>query len=226
MNTTARTRVKICGVTSRADAEAAIEAGADALGFNLWPGSKRYVELDSAASWIGDLPPFVTRVAVMVNPRLLEVQSVLASPCIDLVQLHGHEDEAFCASVARFGRRFVKAIALRDSASLRDAGRYSTREFLLDAFVPGAFGGTGTKINLELAAGFIASHPGLHVILSGGLTPENVAEAIRRTRPIAVDVASGVEVTGDPRRKDRAKLRAFLAAAQSASSPGSRGEGE
>ena len=214
MKTEGRTRVKICGVTSRADAEAAIEAGADALGFNTWPGSKRFIDLRSEAEWISRLPPFVTKVAVMVNPVFPEVEQTVALPFIDAVQLHGHEDEQFCARVAQLGRQFIKAIAVRDSVSLEDAGRFHTSQLLLDAFSPGAFGGTGMKIDLDLATEFAATHRGFHVLLSGGLTPENVAEAIRRVCPYAVDVASGVEREGEPRRKDFAKMRAFISAAR------------
>jgi phosphoribosylanthranilate isomerase len=207
-----RTRVKICGVTNRADAEAAIALGADALGFNAWLGSKRFIDLQKEAEWIRALPPFVTKVAVMVNPTLAEAEQVLALPFIDTVQLHGHEDAEFCASIARLGRQFLKAIAVRDAASLENVARFCTSQILLDAFSPTAFGGTGKKIDLDLAEQFTASHSHLRVILSGGLTPENVAEAVRRMRPYAVDVASGVEVNGDPRRKDHAKLRAFIEA--------------
>jgi len=212
-----RTRVKICGVTNRADAETAIEFGADALGFNFYPGSKRFIELEKEAAWIRKLPPFVTKVAVMVNPTFAEAERVLALPFIDALQLHGREEADFCAQVARLGRQFFKAIAVRDAASLENVERFCTPHILLDAFSPTAFGGTGKQIDLDLAAQFAAtSHDGMRVILSGGLTPENVAEAIRRVRPFAVDVASGVEIEGDPRKKDREKLHAFIQAAQTA----------
>jgi len=222
-------RVKICGVTNRADAEAAIDLGADALGFNAWPGSKRFIDLRDAAEWISALPPFVTKVAVTVNPTFDEALEMLALPFIDALQLHGHENEAFCARLAeaaqngesspislpsRFAgvRQFFKALAVRDAASLENAARFHTPHILLDAFSPTEFGGTGKKIDLDLAAQFIAAHPQLHVILSGGLTPENVAEAIRRAQPRAVDVASGVEKIGDPRSKDARKMRDFIRA--------------
>lgn len=206
-------RVKICGVTNRADAEAAIELGADALGFNLFPGSKRFVALPEAAGWATSLPPYVVRVAVMVNPTAAE--ALKAQAVFHAIQLHGHESAEFCAEFARAsGRSFVKALAVKDAASLENAGNFSTANILLDAFSPTAFGGTGQRIDLGLAAQFTAAHPHLRVILSGGLTAENVAEAVRCVRPYAVDVASGVEAAGDPRKKDFAKMRAFIRAAR------------
>lgn len=215
MASPARVRVKICGVTNRADAEAAIDFGADALGFNLFPGSKRFLDLEKESVWIRELPPFVTKVAVMVNPTLAEAERILALPFVDALQLHGNEEAEFCAQIARIGRQFVKAVAVRDAASLENAARFSTSHLLLDAFSPTAFGGTGKQIDFDLAADFVASHRELRVILSGGLTPQNVAEAIRQVRPYAVDVASGVECENNPRRKDFEKMRAFIEAAHS-----------
>lgn len=208
----ARVRVKICGLTNRADAEAAIALGADALGFNLFSGSKRCLDLDREAAWIAALPPLVTRIAVLVNPTLDEALRVAAHPGIHTVQLHGDEDAAFCAEFARSGRPFIKALRLRDAATVRSAADFSTPHVLLDAHAGAAYGGTGTLIDLALAAEVRRLHPRLHVILAGGLRAGNVAAAIRAVRPDAVDVASGVETEADPRRKDAAKMRAFLAA--------------
>jgi len=210
-------RVKICGVTTPADAEAAIDAGADALGFNGFRGSKRYIDLAAASDWIARLPALVTRVAVLVNPTPREALAVAALPGIDLVQFHGDETPAFCAPFAAHGHGFIKALAARNRETLEGATAYGTRSILLDAFVPGAYGGTGQLIDLSLAARFIAAHPGLRVILSGGLTPENLAGAIRATHPYAVDVASGVE--SQPRRKDPSLMREFVAAAREATAP-------
>ena len=205
-------RVKICGITSPEDAEAAIDAGADALGFNGFPGSKRYIDLAAASDWIARLPALVTRVAVLVNPTLQEALAVAALPGIDLIQFHGDETPAFCASFAAHG--FIKALAVRNRETLEGATAYETRTVLLDAFVPGAYGGTGQLIDLPLAAGFIAAHRELRVILSGGLTPGNLAGAIRATAPYGVDVASGVE--SQPRRKEPSLMREFVAAAREA----------
>lgn len=207
----ARVRVKICGVTNREDALAAIELGADALGFNLFPGSKRFIEIDRKAAWIQALPPFVTRVAVLVNVPLEEARRVAERPEIDLVQFHGDEDAAYCREFSRLGRSFVKAVRLRDAASVEMADRFSTPHVLLDACAGAAFGGTGALVDLALAAECVRRHPALRIILAGGLKPENVRGAVRAVRPYAVDVASGVEADGDPRRKSVDRMGRFFA---------------
>lgn len=206
-----KVRVKICGLTNPHDAEAAIALGADALGFNLFAGSKRFISLESNASWIRDLPPFVTKVAVLVNLPLDEALQLARHPAIDMLQFHGDEDPAYCAEFARLGRPFIKAIRLGDATTIEDAADFSTPFLLIDANVPGAFGGTGHVIDLVLAAKFSKRHPQLSLILAGGLTSANVAEAVEAVTPYAVDVASGVEL--DPRRKCPEKMRAFLEAA-------------
>jgi phosphoribosylanthranilate isomerase len=206
----ARVRVKICGLTRRENALEAIRLGADALGFNLYPGSKRHVTLDREADWIRALPPFVTRVAVLVNVSLDEALRVAAHPAIDLVQFHGDEDEAYCAKFAESGRPFIKALRLRDGGSVDSAPHFSTSNLLLDANAGAAFGGTGTLIDLDLAAECVKQHPNLKFTLAGGLKSENVAEAVRVVKPYAVDVASGVESA--PGIKDGEKMRAFIGA--------------
>jgi len=207
-----KVRIKICGITNPRDAEAALDAGADALGFNGFSGSKRFLDLQAAAGWMGELPPFVTRVAVLVNPSAQEAREVAALPGIDRLQFHGHETPEFCAPFA--GTGFIKALAAKDAASLEAAARYATGSILLDAYVPGAFGGTGCVIDWDLAAAFIRANRHLRVILSGGLTPENVAAAVRAVRPYAVDVASGVE--SHPCKKDPSRMRDFIAAVREA----------
>jgi phosphoribosylanthranilate isomerase len=209
----ARVRVKICGLTSRENALEAIRLGADALGFNLYPGSKRYLALDREAEWIRSLPPFVTRVAVLVNASPDEALRVAAHPSIDIVQFHGDEDEGYCEKFARAGRPFIKALRLRDAASIASAAHFSTGNLLLDADAGGAFGGTGTLIDLGLAAECVRRHPELRFTLAGGLKPENVANAVRMVRPYAVDVASGVESA--PGIKETEKMKAFIAAVKS-----------
>ena len=209
---TARVRVKICGVTNQEDALAAIALGADALGFNLFPGSKRFIELDREAGWMQALPPFVARVAVLVNVALDEARRIAARPEIDLVQFHGDEDAAYCAEFARGGRPFVKALRLGAAASVEKADGFSTPHVLLDAHAGAAYGGTGTLIDLALAAECVRLHPALRFILAGGLKPENVAAAVQTVRPYAVDVASGVEAEGDARRKDAERMARFFAA--------------
>lgn len=204
-----RVRIKICGVTNEEDARAATAFGADALGFNLWTGSKRYIDLDRAFSWIRGLPPLVTRVAVLVNASLQEARDIAAHPAIDLVQFHGDEDESYCAQFAACGRPFIKALRVRDSASLDHLDRYSTPSILLDADAGAAYGGTGRQLDPALAAEAVQRFPEVKVILAGGLKPENVAEAVQIARPYAVDVASGVEKS--PGQKDHGKLERFFA---------------
>ena len=205
-------RVKICGITNPEDARAAIEAGADALGFNGFPGSKRYIDLEAASQWIVVLPPFVSRVAVLVNPTLEEAEAVSALPGIDAIQLHGHETAEMCMQLA--GRGFIKSFPARQEF-LADVESYKAGSILLDAYVPGEFGGTGRLADLEFARLFVKEHADIKVILSGGLTPENVAHAIKQVSPYGVDVASGVE--SEPRRKDFSLMKAFISEVQKVS---------
>lgn len=205
-----RVRVKICGITNPDDAQAAIAAGTDALGFNLWPGSKRHIALEELARWAHRLPTFVTRVAVLVNASLDEARRVAEHPAIDIVQFHGDEDEAYFREFASCGRPFIVAKPLRDSAQTSWAASLPTPNLLLDAAVAGAYGGTGQTVDFDAAAEFVRQAPDLNVILAGGLSPANVQAAAAKVRPFAVDVASGVEKA--PGRKDAEKMRAFVAA--------------
>ena len=209
---TDRVAVKICGVTNASDANAAFDAGADLLGFNTWPGTKRYVDLAANAAWIAELP--VPRVALLVNASLSEAERTAGLPYIDALQLHGDEDAAFCKCVAAFGKPLIKALRASSSEIFSGADSYSTRHILLDAHVPGAFGGTGKRINLDLAREFRERFPTFTLWLAGGLTPENVAEAITAACPQVVDVSSGVEA--ELGRKDVTKMRDFIAAVRKA----------
>lgn len=207
----ARVRVKICGITCREDAEAAISAGADALGFNAWPGSKRHLDVAAAGPWLRELPGFVSRVVLCVNHPLEEALRLGTLPFIDAAQFHGDEPDDYCARYSAGGRPFIRAVRPRSREDLERLSMLGTRQVLLDAAVPGAYGGTGAKADLELAAEAVARFPGLCVILAGGLEPDNVAEAVRVVRPYAVDVASGVESA--PGKKDPLKMRDFVQAA-------------
>ncbi len=211
-----RVRVKICGLTNREDVLAAIALGADALGFNLYPGSKRFIEIDREAAWIETLPPFVTRVAVLVNASFAEALRVAALPAIHLVQFHGDEDAGYCAAFAReSGRPFIKALRVRDSTSIENADQFSTPHLLLDADAGAAYGGSGRQIDLAVAADAVRRFSSMKIILAGGLKPDNVALALQAVRPYAVDVASGVEVMGDARRKSPERLREFFRTVES-----------
>ena len=209
-----RVAVKICGITNREDALAAIDAGADFLGFNMWTGTKRFINLEANADWIAALARRASRVALLVNATRAETERIAALPFVDALQFHGDEDAAFCKWAAALGKPILKAIRTRDAAAFSDAGNFSTPHILLDAFMPGEFGGTGARVDVDLARRFASENPTLKLWLAGGLTAENVADAVRAIRPAAVDVSSGVESAGG--RKDAAKMRAFVAAARSA----------
>jgi phosphoribosylanthranilate isomerase len=208
LNTSPRTRVKICGITCPEDAEIAAAAGADALGFNFAP-SPRQVTPEGAARIIRTLPPFVTTVGVVVDQDVAAIRAVCP---LDALQFHGQESPRVLAAVG--GVRRIKVFRIRDEADLVALQTYRdcAEAFLLDAYVPGVAGGTGQTFNWELA--FRARETGLPILLAGGLTPDNVGAAIRAARPYAVDVSSGVEAA--PGRKDPARVRAFVTAVRDA----------
>jgi phosphoribosylanthranilate isomerase len=210
--TARRVRVKVCGITCAEDAEAAVELGVDALGFNTWRGSKRYLDLEKAAEWLREIPPFVTRVALTVNATLEEARRIAELGFIDAVQLHGDEDAEYCRALRASGKTVIKALRVAAAEDLAAADAFPGRAILLDAKVPGEFGGTGVAVELELARRFREEHPERAVILAGGLRPETVAPAVEMVRPFGVDVSSGVEVTAG--RKDRGLMRGFLEAAR------------
>jgi phosphoribosylanthranilate isomerase len=202
------TRVKICGITSGEDALVAVEAGADALGFVFVPGTPRLVPPETAERIVAGLPPFVTAVGVFVDQPLEEVLRIAARCKLQAVQLHGDEPEDFSR---RIPLKVIKALRVRDAGSLKPVATYPADAFLLDAFVEGQAGGTGTPVSWELATQAKGQAP---IILSGGLRPETVCLAIRRVRPYGVDVSSGVETR--PGRKDHRKVREFIAAVRQA----------
>lgn len=208
-----RTRVKICGLTTPEDAEAAIEFGADALGFNFFEGSRRFIPIEASRQWIAALPSGIPKVGVLVNPTWDEAVGVAKMSGITALQLHGAETPEFCRRLAEMGVRFVKALPVTTLDSIRKLSSFFTRTVLLDSKSECEFGGSGKTFPWELGRVFVVSNPNLRVILAGGLTPENVAEAVADVRPFAVDVTSGVEAS--PGRKDYGRLRAFIAAAQS-----------
>jgi phosphoribosylanthranilate isomerase len=202
-----RVRVKICGITNVEDAIAAVDAGADALGFMFFEQSKRNVTFTQAAEIIRELPPFVARVGVFVNASRDFIDKAVDSTGIDTLQLHGEETPAFCTELAPC--TIIKAFRIRDRASLDECLNYRSYGWLLDSFVAGAQGGTGVPFNWDVAAE--ATKLSRMVIVAGGLKPETVADAVRKIRPYGVDVSSGVEAS--PGKKDHAKIRAFIEAA-------------
>jgi phosphoribosylanthranilate isomerase len=206
------TRVKICGVTSPEDALRAADLGAWAIGMVFWPDSPRVCPPDESEAIGSALHRRVELAGVFVNASLDEV-ALLADRCrLSLLQLHGDEGPAYCREAARrTGCRVMKAVRVRDSAQVRALRAFPTDFHLLDAHSPGTPGGTGRTFDWELAR----LHPGTPpVVLSGGLTPDNVGEAISVVRPFAVDTASGTEAA--PGRKDPAKLQAFFRAVAAA----------
>ena len=203
------TWVKICGVTNLADARVAVEAGADALGFNFYPKSPRQVAITAAAEISKQLPPVIMRVGVFVNTLKAEVERAIRECGLTMLQFHGNEPPEYCT---QFGVMSMKAFRVRDAGTLAELREFPTDLWLLDAWSPEAVGGTGEKFNWDLAVK--AQKLGKPIFLAGGLTPENVAEAVRKVRPFGVDVASGVELS--PGKKDPAKVRAFIQAAKNA----------
>jgi len=202
-----RTGVKVCGITREADAVAAIAAGVDALGFNFYPRSKRAVRLEEVSGWIARLPDDIGRVAVVVNADDDLLQELTATGLFHALQFHGGETPEVCAR--RGGDFYIKACPVSDAASAAGALADPAPCLLLDAHAPGEFGGTGRVIDWSLAAQ-VAIEAGRPVVLSGGLTPSNVAAAVAQVRPAAVDTASGVE--SSPGIKDAIKMRDFVAA--------------
>jgi phosphoribosylanthranilate isomerase len=207
-------RIKICGLTNRDDAVAAVEAGADAVGFVFHKKSPRCAEIAAVKAIVTELPPFVLPVGVFVNEEAKVVRDVMDSCGLALAQLHGDETALYCENL---GRPVLKAIRLQDRRSFLALaelqGRAGVRGFLLDAFSPTAYGGTGRVVDWSLAAEAASAAP---VLLAGGLTPGNVSDAIRQVRPYGVDVSSGVE--SSPGKKDHEKLRAFVQAVRLVSS--------
>ena len=200
--------VKICGITNPVDAELAIESGADALGFNLFPDSQRFVDLSRARSWINGLPADVARVLIGVNPSFTQALEWIADPMFHAVQLHGETWHPFVSRLAEAGS-LIAAISVKNEQSVSDLDWFSGFAFLFDGHRAGDFGGTGESFSWEILHRHPIAKP---VILAGGLTPENIASAIQAVDPYAVDVASGVE--SEPGKKDRNKLRDFIAAAK------------
>lgn len=211
-----RTFVKICGITCIEDARAAVDAGADALGFVFHPPSPRVVDIDVAAAIVAALGPFVTTVALFVDADEIRVTEVLAATGIQLPQFHGDEPPDYCA---RFGRPYIKAIRMAPGLeAAMVAARYpDAAACLFDAWHPALAGGTGDVFDWSRLPSAVARP----LILAGGLTPGNVAQAVRAVRPYAVDVSSGVEVS--PGQKDADLIRAFLAAVRTSDGNPHRG---
>ncbi len=210
-----RTRIKICGLTRNEDVKAAIDAGADAIGFVFYAKSPRYIAPDAAARLMALIPPFVTTVGLFVNATLQQVQQVLAQAPVSLLQFHGDETPECCAAIAKaVNRPFIRALRVSPDMSGADLLKYAhdycdASGLLLDTFVDG-YGGGGKVFDWSLIPKELAPQ----VVLSGGLNVQNATEAVVRVRPYAVDVSSGVELSKGI--KDADKIRAFIGAVRQA----------
>lgn len=212
------TKIKFCGVTSLADAELAAGAGAWAVGLIFWPRSRRRCELAAAVEIAAALKRRVEVAGVFVNATLDHVTNTADAIGLTMLQLHGDEGPAYCAEAARrTGCKVIKAARVRSGADVQALTPFHTDYHLLDSYTSGVPGGTGETFSWDLARAHRGRPP---VILSGGLTPDNVADAIAAVRPYAVDVASGVERS--PGRKDPQKLRAFAESLAGAHAPAPR----
>jgi phosphoribosylanthranilate isomerase len=196
-------KVKICGITNLDDARLAVELGADALGFVFYKKSPRNVSVRDAANICYALPPFVTKVGVFVNELEYEIEKAISECLLTALQFHGDEPPGFCT---KFAAKSIKAIRMRSEDDLRAASEYDVDALLLDTYTETERGGTGKTFDWELAVR--AKQLRKPIILSGGLNTVNVQEAIRKVRPYAVDVSSGVE--REPGKKDPEKLRRFI----------------
>lgn len=204
---------KICGFLGLTDAVlAAAEAGAAAIGINFWPKSKRYHPLAQARQWLPQVPASLNRVAVLVNATEEEIEAILASGCIDTLQFHGDEPDELVQRYLDRGVACIRALSVRKAADLEKIAHCPAATILLDAYAPGFYGGTGHTCDWELARQAVLAFPEKKIILSGGLTPQNVAQAVQEVRPAGVDVASGVEIS--PGIKDAAMVREFVQAVQ------------
>ncbi|PYV38945.1 MAG: phosphoribosylanthranilate isomerase [Acidobacteria bacterium] len=197
-------KVKICGITNLPDAVSAIELGADALGFNLYKKSSRYIEPSQAKPIVEALPPLVSLVGIFVDEyspdRVMKISHAIG---ISSVQLHGSESPEYVRKLSEL--RVIKAFRVDKNFELKQLEVYSANAYLLDAHVPGQLGGTGKAFKWDVA---IAAKRHGRVILAGGLTPENIYEAICNVEPYAVDICSGVEI--EPGRKDVKKMEALF----------------
>jgi len=200
-------KVKICGITNAEDALKAADYGADAMGFVFFKGSPRCISPEEARQIIMKLPPFVTTVGVFVNEKTEETERIAGHAFIDIIQLHGQEPPEICLST----RRVIRAVRVRELDDLEHLKKCAASAYLLDTYDPELYGGTGRIFNWDIA---VEAKKMGRIILAGGLSPENVEEAVRWVRPYAVDVSSGVE--DEKRKKNHRKMRLFIERAKGA----------
>lgn len=201
-------KVKICGITNATDARFAARAGADALGFNFVPGTVRYISPEKVKPIVMELPPFVAAVGVFADSEPSAIREIVGSCGLHYAQLHGYETPKRCARLR--GIKLLKALRIRSEEDLNQLGHYTVEAYVLDTYVPGKLGGTGESFDWRIVRAVTGTNK---IILAGGLSPENVAEAIAAARPYGVDVSSGVEET--PRKKSKELVECFIRIAKS-----------
>lgn len=204
------TSLKICGITREEEAHRLVETGVDAIGINFWPKSKRYLAPDAARQFLPDLAGKIVRVGVFVNEEPELPRQLIEQGLIDLAQFHGDETPEYC--YYHFGSQglpFIKAFGVKDASSLEHIECFQATSVLLDTPAPDVYGGTGERFDWTHARDFIESHPQIPVLLAGGITPANAADAIDSVHPAALDIASGAEIS--PGVKDFDKVRKILA---------------
>jgi phosphoribosylanthranilate isomerase len=202
------TKVKICGITNFEDAAKSLDCGADALGFIIYQKSKRYIKPSEALKIIKELPPFVTKVAVFVDSPFRHITKITNELCINTIQLHGNETPDFCS---KFRHTVIKALRIKDSVDRQQVDSFPTQAILFDTFSDAEYGGTGKSFDWKVLKRLNTDKK---IILSGGLNPDNIEQAIRTVRPYAVDVSSGVEKS--PGIKDHKKIKNLIEAVKNA----------
>lgn len=207
-----RRSIKICGITQPQQAAVIFALGADAVGINLWPKSKRHMPLEVAMNSLQDVAAKHALVAVLVNADAALLDGAVSCQLFQALQLHGDETPAEVGRLMERGVNVIKALQVRDVASLAQIGEFPCESILLDAYNPGTYGGGGHAFPWELAVRAKEMFPAKQFLLSGGLTPENVWDAVKQTQPVAVDVASGVEY--QPGGKDLLQVARFIEGAR------------
>lgn len=199
------TSLKVCGITRPQDAEGLVSLGVEALGINFWEKSKRYCSPASAKDYAPDLKGEILRVGVYVNASIEDVLHCFQENLIDVAQFHGDEDLSYLQNFSQHGLPFIRALGVDEEGNLPSLSSLPTKSILLDAHAPGVYGGTGKKIDWNLAADLVREKPDYSILLAGGITPENAREAAETVKPAALDLASGSE--SSPGIKDFDKIK-------------------
>lgn len=210
-------QIKVCGLTLLEDALVCVAAGINAIGINFWPKSKRFHPFAQASAWLDAVPEQITRVAVFVNADESEVTEIMHSGLLEVAQFHGDESDSYVQKFLDAGIPCIRALSVRTPEDLEKIPLCPAPTILLDAYQPGVYGGTGRTCDWELAAQAVRAFPEKRIILSGGLTPANAAQAFHEVRPAALDLASGVEIS--PGVKDAALIRQLAKSVRSAMAP-------